>query len=182
MANKPAQLTSMLNPPPTSPPSMLSNRVNLKPPAKSPHGQSRRAHELEIERIVAEEKGGDGAFSIVYRAKGTTSLYEEVAIKVVRKFEMNIKQLGNEDMVNEGEFIPGEGAGGIGVVRIADFGLSKVISDSQTVTPCGTVGYTAPETVKDERYSKSVDIWALGCVLYTLLCGFPPFYDEVFKY
>ncbi|KAH3274037.1 hypothetical protein KXW56_004989 [Aspergillus fumigatus] len=198
MANKPAQLTSMLNPPPTSPPSMLSNRVNLKvhtrplrPPAKSPHGQSRRAHELEIERIVAEEKGGDGAFSIVYRAKGTTSLYEEVAIKVVRKFEMNIKQstllpakkanrrqLGNEDMVNEGEFIPGEGAGGIGVVRIADFGLSKVISDSQTVTPCGTVGYTAPETVKDERYSKSVDIWALGCVLYTLLCGFPPFYDE----
>lgn len=46
------------------------------------------------------------------------------------------------------------------------------------MTPCGTVGYTAPEIVKDERYSKSVDMWALGCVLYTLLCGFPPFYDE----
>lgn len=28
------------------------------------------------------------------------------------------------------------------------------------------------------RYSKSVDMWALGCVLYTMLCGFPPFYDE----
>jgi hypothetical protein len=41
------------------------------------------------------------------------------------------------------------------------------------MTPCGTVGYTAPEIVKDERYSKSVDMWALGCVLYTLLCGFP---------
>lgn len=40
------------------------------------------------------------------------------------------------------------------------------------------MGYTAPEIVKDERYSKSVDMWALGCVLYTLLCGFPPFYDE----
>jgi len=48
----------------------------------------------------------------------------------------------------------------------------------QTMTPCGTVGYTAPEIVKDERYSKSVDMWAMGCVLYTLLCGFPPFYDE----
>jgi len=46
------------------------------------------------------------------------------------------------------------------------------------MTPCGTVGYTAPEIVKDERYSKSVDMWAMGCVLYTLLCGFPPFYDE----
>ena len=70
------------------------------------------------------------------------------------------------------------GGGGIGKIKIADFGLSKVIWDSQTMTPCGTVGYTAPEIVKDERYSKSVDMWALGCVLYTLLCGFPPFYDE----
>lgn len=70
------------------------------------------------------------------------------------------------------------GAGGIGRIKIADFGLSKIVWDNQTMTPCGTVGYTAPEIVKDERYSKSVDMWALGCVLYTLLCGFPPFYDE----
>jgi serine/threonine-protein kinase RCK2 len=84
----------------------------------------------------------------------------------------------DEDKADEGEFVPGVGAGGIGKIKIADFGLSKVIWDSQTMTPCGTVGYTAPEIVKDERYSKSVDMWALGCVLYTLLCGFPPFYDE----
>ncbi|KAI4171960.1 MAG: hypothetical protein LQ343_003869 [Gyalolechia ehrenbergii] len=84
----------------------------------------------------------------------------------------------DEDKADEGEFIHGVGAGGIGTIKIADFGLSKVIWDSQTMTPCGTVGYTAPEIVKDERYSKSVDMWALGCVLYTLLCGFPPFYDE----
>lgn len=88
------------------------------------------------------------------------------------------KQPGDEDKEDEGEFTPGLGSGGIGVIKIADFGLSKVIWDSQTMTPCGTVGYTAPEIVKDERYSKSVDMWAMGCVLYTLLCGFPPFYDE----
>ena len=84
----------------------------------------------------------------------------------------------DEDKEDEGEFVPGRGAGGIGVVKLADFGLSKVVWDAQTMTPCGTVGYTAPEIVKDERYSKSVDMWAMGCVLYTLLCGFPPFYDE----
>ena len=84
----------------------------------------------------------------------------------------------DEDKADEGEFVTGIGAGGIGKIKIADFGLSKIIWDSQTMTPCGTVGYTAPEIVKDERYSKSVDMWALGCVLYTLLCGFPPFYDE----
>lgn len=84
----------------------------------------------------------------------------------------------DEDKVDEGEFVKGVGSGGIGKIKIADFGLSKVVWDTQTMTPCGTVGYTAPEIVKDERYSKSVDMWALGCVLYTLLCGFPPFYDE----
>ncbi|KAH7367655.1 kinase-like domain-containing protein [Plectosphaerella cucumerina] len=88
------------------------------------------------------------------------------------------RQPGDEDKVDEGEFIHGVGAGGIGQIKIADFGLSKIVWDNQTMTPCGTVGYTAPEIVKDERYSKSVDMWALGCVLYTLLCGFPPFYDE----
>jgi len=84
----------------------------------------------------------------------------------------------DEEKEDEGEFKLGVGGGGIGRVKIADFGLSKIVWDEQTMTPCGTVGYTAPEIVKDERYSKSVDMWAMGCVLYTLLCGFPPFYDE----
>lgn len=79
---------------------------------------------------------------------------------------------------DEGEFVPGVGGGTVGVVKIADFGLSKQIWEHNTKTPCGTVGYTAPEIVRDERYSKEVDMWAIGCVLYTLLCGFPPFYDE----
>ncbi|KAI8338062.1 kinase-like domain-containing protein [Chlamydoabsidia padenii] len=84
----------------------------------------------------------------------------------------------DEEKEDEGEFVHGKGGGGIGTVKLADFGLSKVIWDTDTLTPCGTVGYTAPEVVTDQRYSKSVDMWALGCVLYTMLCGFPPFYDE----
>ncbi|KAK2797556.1 MAPK-activated protein kinase Srk1 [Emmonsiellopsis sp. PD_5] len=255
-----------------------------------------------LERWILLEKMGDGAFSNVYRARDSTGKFGEVAIKVVRKFEMNSKQgeahlhpdlkkkqkqvveranilkevqimrqidhpnivklieftesrqfyyivlelcpggelfhqivrltyfsedlsrhvivqvakaieylhehcgvvhrdikpenllfypvpfvptknpkppaPGDEEKADEGEFKPGVGGGGIGQIKVADFGLSKVIWDTETMTPCGTVGYTAPEIVKDERYSKSVDMWALGCVLYTLLCGFPPFYDE----
>ncbi|KAL6714157.1 MAPK-activated protein kinase Srk1 [Lecanora helva] len=237
-----------------------------------------------LERWQLLEKMGDGAFSNVYRAREANGHGSEVAIKVVRKFEMNSTQRANilkevqimrqldhpnivklvdfsesrqyyyivlelcpggelfhqivrltyfsedlsrhvivqvaealeylhetagvvhrdikpenllfypskfiptrnpkpksaedEDKEDEGEFIKGVGSGGIGTIKIADFGLSKVVWDTQTMTPCGTVGYTAPEIVKDERYSKSVDMWALGCVLYTLLCGFPPFYDE----
>lgn len=80
--------------------------------------------------------------------------------------------------IDEGEFRPGVGGGGIGRVKLADFGLSKQIHQTNTKTPCGTVGYTAPEVVRDERYSMEVDMWGIGCVLYTVLCGFPPFYDE----
>ncbi|OWB59397.1 protein serine/threonine kinase activity protein [[Candida] boidinii] len=83
----------------------------------------------------------------------------------------------DSNKIDEGNFIHGKGGATIGVVKLADFGLSKILWDQNTNTPCGTVGYTAPEIVKDEYYSKKVDVWAIGCVLYTLLCGFPPFYD-----
>lgn len=79
---------------------------------------------------------------------------------------------------DEGEFIYNVGGGGIGTVKLADFGLSKQIWEHNTKTPVGTIGYTAPEIVRDERYSTQVDMWGIGCILYTLLCGFPPFYDE----
>jgi len=121
-------------------------------------------------RYLHEERG------VVHRdIKPENLLFERIPIipsknPVIRQYD--------EEKEDEGEFVPGVGGGGIGRVKIADFGLSKVIWNEETKTPCGTVGYTAPEIVKDERYSKSVDMWALGCVLYTLLCGFPPFYDE----
>ncbi|ORX52342.1 Pkinase-domain-containing protein [Hesseltinella vesiculosa] len=79
---------------------------------------------------------------------------------------------------DEGKFTPGIGGGGVGRIKLADFGLSKIVWDAKTATPCGTMGYAAPEIVTDQTYSKGVDMWAMGCVLYTMLCGFPPFYDE----
>lgn len=94
------------------------------------------------------------------------------------EFHKSKRQSDGEDKIDEGYFIKNVGGGGIGVIKIADFGLSKVLWNTTTQTPCGTAGYTAPEIVKVEKYSKSVDLWAIGCVLYTLLCGFPPFFDD----
>ncbi len=66
--------------------------------------------------------------------------------------------------------------GSVQTVKIADFGLAKILGQSQsTKTPCGTLFFAAPEILKDESYEKSVDSWSLGCILYTILCGFPPF-------
>lgn len=114
---------------------------------------------------------------VVHRdIKPENLLFQPIEFVPSNRVEVNVND--EEDKEDEGLFMPGIGGGGIGTIKLADFGLSKIIWDQNTMTPCGTVGYTAPEIVNDQRYSKSVDMWALGCVLYTILCGFPPFYDE----
>jgi serine/threonine-protein kinase Chk2 len=69
-------------------------------------------------------------------------------------------------------------------IKIADFGLAKIIGEeSFTTTLCGTPSYVAPEILeesKNRRYTRAVDIWSLGVVLYICLCGFPPFSDELY--
>ncbi|KAJ2724992.1 MAPK-activated protein kinase Srk1 [Coemansia sp. Benny D115] len=91
------------------------------------------------------------------------------------------RQGDTSEKAEEGLFVPGVGGGGIGRVKLIDFGLSKVVWNQSTHTPCGTTGYAAPEVVRDELYTKSVDMWGLGCMLYAMVCGFPPFYDEDVK-
>jgi serine/threonine-protein kinase Chk2 len=70
-------------------------------------------------------------------------------------------------------------------VKLADFGLAKIIGEeSFTTTLCGTPSYVAPEILEDSRhrrYTRAVDIWSLGVVLYICLCGFPPFSDELYS-
>ncbi|KAF2403660.1 SMAD/FHA protein kinase [Trichodelitschia bisporula] len=69
-------------------------------------------------------------------------------------------------------------------LKLADFGLAKIIGEeSFTTTLCGTPSYVAPEILQNSnhrRYTRAVDIWSLGVVLYICLCGFPPFSDELY--
>ncbi|XP_077988978.1 calcium/calmodulin-dependent protein kinase type IV-like [Glandiceps talaboti] len=65
------------------------------------------------------------------------------------------------------------------LLKIADFGLSKIMSDNVTMqTVCGTPGYCAPEVLYGKPYGPEVDMWSVGVITYILLCGFEPFYDE----
>ncbi|KAL9897653.1 ovarian-specific serine/threonine-protein kinase Lok-like [Glossina fuscipes fuscipes] len=68
------------------------------------------------------------------------------------------------------------------LVKVSDFGLSKFAqNDSVMNTVCGTVVYVAPEVLVSESrgaYTKKVDIWSLGVVLFTCLSGMLPFSDD----
>lgn len=68
-------------------------------------------------------------------------------------------------------------------VKIGDFGLATRIDfdGERKKTLCGTPNYIAPEILNKKGHSFEVDIWSIGCVMYTLLVGQPPFETKSLK-
>ena len=81
-------------------------------------------------------------------------------------------------------------------LKVIDFGMSKLLNPGQspedniktcekkkhcqlvkTHTKCGTPFYISPEVISG-NYGMDCDMWSLGCILYCLLCGYPPFFGD----
>ncbi|XP_015593483.1 serine/threonine-protein kinase PLK4 [Cephus cinctus] len=68
-------------------------------------------------------------------------------------------------------------------VKIADFGLATQLTrpDEKHLTMCGTPNYISPEVATRSSHGLEADVWSLGCMLYTLLVGKPPFDTDAVK-
>ncbi|KAM5221081.1 cAMP-dependent protein kinase catalytic subunit PRKX [Ctenodactylus gundi] len=64
-----------------------------------------------------------------------------------------------------------------GHVKLTDFGFAKKLVD-RTWTLCGTPEYLAPEVIQSKGHGRAVDWWALGILIFEMLAGFPPFFDD----
>lgn len=67
-----------------------------------------------------------------------------------------------------------------GYIKLTDFGLSKALlyEDEKTMSICGTPEYLAPEVIRKQGHNKAVDWWCLGCIIYEMVTGFPPFRNQ----
>jgi len=64
------------------------------------------------------------------------------------------------------------------VVKIGDFGLATSFADNQPGSLCGTPNYIAPEVLAKKGHSTASEVWSIGCMVYALMCGAPPFETE----
>jgi serine/threonine protein kinase len=66
-------------------------------------------------------------------------------------------------------------------ILVADFGFAKYVPEEGLKTRCGTPAFVAPEILVGDSYSTQADNWSVGCLLYMLLGGYPPFQDETHR-
>ena len=90
-----------------------------------------------------------------------------LAIQTLHQKDIVYRDLKPENLLLDGK----------GFLKITDFGFAKIITD-RTWTLCGTPEYLAPEIIQSKGHGKGVDWWALGVLIYEMLAGYPPFYDE----
>jgi serine/threonine protein kinase len=131
--------------------------------------------------IVMELMHGGELFDYVVQ-KGT--LTEEEASAIVRKVTsaivyMHSQNIIHRDLKPENLLLRHRPKNPLDLeVKIIDFGLSKCMIEPVTSSFLGTRGYLAPEMLQRLEYSKAVDNWSLGVIVFVLVCGCLPFDDD----
>jgi len=131
--------------------------------------------------IIMELVNGNELFDRIvdrgyYSEKSTIHIVKQIlqAIRYLHEHHVAHRDLKPENLLCSGE-------GADEIVKIADFGLSKIfagVNGEPLQTSCGTPGYVAPEVLTCDSYDEAVDMWGVGIITYILLAGYPPFYAD----
>uniref|UniRef100_A0A7S2Y4M6 Protein kinase domain-containing protein n=1 Tax=Entomoneis paludosa TaxID=265537 RepID=A0A7S2Y4M6_9STRA len=123
-------------------------------------------------------RGGD-----VFERLASTTIYSEkhgrdLAIHLLRAMQhLHKHKIAHRDLKPENLLLLDKKDDS--TILVADFGFAKYVPDDLLRTRCGTPAFVAPELlVNDCRYDERVDMWSVGCLLYMLLGGYPPFQDK----
>jgi len=134
-----------------------------------------------IYMVMEVMKGGE-LFDYVVE-KGTLS--EEEASVLVRKITSAVAHMHNQNIIHrdlkpENLLLTSKDPKNA-EVKLIDFGLAKVMHETVASSFLGTKGYLAPEMLQRHSYDKAIDIWALGVIVFVLVCGCLPFDDDSSK-
>ncbi|CAF1265744.1 unnamed protein product [Adineta ricciae] len=140
----------------------------------------------EIYLVMELIKGGD-LFEYITRHRCFDEPTSSLMIRDVAEalIYIHAKKIVHRDVKPENLLVMHRKDGRI-TIKLTDFGLALQITDT-IKTVCGTPTYVAPEILAETGYGTEVDCWAIGVILYILLCGYPPFktvernQDELFQ-
>ncbi|XP_053313356.1 cAMP-dependent protein kinase catalytic subunit PRKX [Spea bombifrons] len=105
------------------------------------------------------------------RFNNSTGLFYSAEIICAIEY-LHSKEIVYRDLKPENILLDKEGH-----IKLTDFGFAKKLSD-RTWTLCGTPEYLAPEVIQSKGHGRAVDWWALGILIFEMLSGFPPFFDD----
>ncbi|CAG8437068.1 10505_t:CDS:10 [Ambispora gerdemannii] len=124
--------------------------------------------------MVMDYVVGGELFSVLRKAKRFPDhVAKFYAAEVLLAFEyLHSKDIIYRDLKPENLLLERNGH-----IKITDFGFAKHVPH-RTWTLCGTPDYLAPEIIQSKGYGKAVDWYSLGILMFEMLAGYPPFYDE----
>ncbi|XP_046400494.1 calcium/calmodulin-dependent protein kinase type IV-like [Ischnura elegans] len=135
--------------------------------------------ETENEVMIVMEMAGGG--ELFERIVEQGSFSEEDAATAIRQILSALQYLhshgmAHRDLKPENLLYESENEGS--PLKLADSGMSRIMLSERQTSVCESAGFTAPEIILHQENGPPADLWSLGVVLYIILCGYEPFWDD----